>query len=212
MENIETEIYPKLREYIENLNVNYSIISESRKSQLEQIAEYLSELISKGKDINIIFICTHNSRRSHIAQLWAWAASYYFGIPNVNTFSGGTEATAFNHRSVKAMTKAGFEINEIEVGGNPVFECSLSESGEKIKSFSKEFSHSSNPQSDFIAVMVCSDADEACPFVPGAAKRFSLPYDDPKKFENTDLEEIKYDAATMLIATEIFYMFSKIKN
>ena len=113
---------------------------------------------------------------------------------------------------MKAMTNAGFEIIEIEVGGNPVFECSLSESGEKIKSFSKEFSHSSNPQSDFIAVMVCSDADEACPFVPGAAKRFSLPYDDPKKFENTDLEEIKYDAATMLIATEIFYMFSKIKN
>jgi protein-tyrosine-phosphatase len=205
-------LLPDLKKYAELASGNFNSIPEERKQQLDSIAGYLTSRVKEGKSIDMTFICTHNSRRSHIAQLWAAVTAYYYGIPNVNTYSGGTEATAFNLRSVKAMRKAGFEIDVLEEGKNPVYLCKFASEVEATKAFSKKYDHISNPQSDFIAVMVCSDADEACPFVAGAAKRFSLPYDDPKNFDDTEFEESKYDERTLQIATEIFYMFSLVKN
>jgi arsenate reductase (thioredoxin) len=201
----------QLSEYITNIISDFLPISDSRKLQLEAMSEYFTEKAEDGKNLDIIFICTHNSRRSHIAQLWAAVAAEYYEIPNVSTYSGGTEATAFNHRSVKAMQKTGYEIKMIDEGKNPIYQCSFSSEIQPTTAFSKKYDHITNPQSDFIAVMVCSDADEACPFVAGASKRFSLPYDDPKNYDDTELEESKYDERTKQIATEIFYMFSRVK-
>ena len=203
---------PQLEEYINIIISDFSSISVERKLQLETMSEYFSQQAADGKKLDMIYICTHNSRRSHIAQLWAALAAEYYCIPNVNTYSGGTEATAFNHRSVKAMQKAGYEIQMIEEGRNPIYKCSFSSEIQPTTAFSKKYDHITNPQSDFIAIMVCSDADEACPFVTGASKRFSLPYEDPKNFDDSDLEESKYDERTKQIATEIFYLFSKVNH
>ncbi|MDZ7763692.1 MAG: hypothetical protein U5K00_04605 [Melioribacteraceae bacterium] len=138
-------------------------------------------------------MCTHNSRRSHISQIWAQTAAEYYNIPNVKCYSGGTEATAFNPRAVNAMTKAGFKIEKKDNSDNPVYLVYYSDEKEPVKCFSKVYSDEFNPQKDFAAIMTCSDADENCPVVFGAEARFPIRYDDPKEFDGTELEEEKYD-------------------
>lgn len=90
-----------------------------------------------GEKAELIFICTHNSRRSHIAQVWAQTAATYYNVPNVVAYSGGTEATAFNPRAVKAMEEAGFKITKTTEGTNPVYEVRFSDDATFIKAFSK---------------------------------------------------------------------------
>ena len=71
--------------------------------------------------------------------------------------------------------------------------------------FSKKYDHSQNPQNAFAAIMVCSNADEACPFIPGADARFSLPFQDPKQHDNTPQEGRQYDERCRQIAREMLY-------
>jgi arsenate reductase len=56
--------------------------------------------------------------------------------------------------------------------------------------------------------MTCTHADENCPLVAGADVRISLPYDDPKAFDNTPLEAAKYTERVHEIGREILYAFS----
>ena len=205
------KLFPELRNYLKDRESEFDMISSERKEKLHQIAEFIKDEISVS-NAKLNFICTHNSRRSHMAQLWAAASAEYFGVDKVQTFSGGTEGTAFNPRSVKALRNAGFRIEMIEDGDNPLYSSEYAEGGEKIKSFSKKFSHEINPMEGFAAVMVCSDADEACPFVPGAKSRIAIPYDDPKAFDNTPQEEEKYAERSIQIAREMAYVFSMVSN
>ena len=52
-------------------------------------------------------------------------------------------------------------------------------------------------------------ADKQCPFVPGAALRIGLPFDDPKAFDNTPREAAMYDERCQQIARELLYVFSE---
>lgn len=200
------KLLPELRNYLKDRAAEFDMISSERKEKLDKIAEFIKKEISGG-EAKLTFICTHNSRRSHMAQLWTAASAEYFSVDKVQTFSGGIEGTAFNPRSVKALRNAGFRIEMIEDGDNPLYSSEYAEGGEKIKSFSKKFSHVINPKDGFAAVMVCSDADEACPFVPGAKSRIAIPYDDPKAFDNTPQEEEKYAERSRQIAREMAYVF-----
>ncbi|MEM9671082.1 MAG: hypothetical protein ACFB15_14955 [Cyclobacteriaceae bacterium] len=58
----------------------------------------------------------------------------------------------------------------------------------------------------FAAVIVCSDADEACPFNPEADARFFFPYEDPKQHDNTPQESKQYDERFRQIAREMLYV------
>ena len=60
--------------------------------------------------------------------------------------------------------------------------------------------------------MTCSTADEGCPFIAGAEKRFPIRYDDPKTFDGTELMNEKYTERSLEIASEMFYVFSQLKN
>jgi arsenate reductase (thioredoxin) len=203
----------QLVHFIENNIIeSFHAIPEKRKEILIKLTDFLKKKLTENKTVQIIFVCTHNSRRSHMSQLWAQAAASYYKIPHVHCFSGGTEETAFNPRSVKALQKAGFEIARISQSENPVYEIKIDDKEEPIRAFSKKFSHESNPQSEFCAVMTCTDADEACPFVPGAEARISLPYEDPKKSDDTALESETYEARSIEIAREIFYAFSRLSD
>ena len=204
-------LLPGIESYRSKLQKEKQEIGETRKKDLEQVALYIRDLAGRGKSVKLIFICTHNSRRSHMGQLWAQAASVYYNTPNVMCFSGGTEATAFNYRSVKALQKAGFEISAKEKKENTLYKLIYSTQKEPITAFSKKFSHKENPQEGFVAIMTCSDADEACPFVPGADARFSIQYEDPKIADDTEQEEKVYDERCRQIANEMFYLFSKVK-
>ncbi len=202
----------KLKKYSSEVISESDRIPEKRKSNLDEIAKYISGKISKDEEIRLVFICTHNSRRSQMAQIWAQTAAEMYDIPKFKAYSGGTEATAFNPRAVKAIKKAGFEVIEKSKGDNPVYSVKYTSGGEEIEAFSKKYSDESAPKENFAAVMVCSHADANCPYVPGAEDRISLPFDDPKEFDGTPQEEEKYDERCRDIAREIFYIFEKVER
>ncbi|MCK5458052.1 MAG: hypothetical protein KAI45_13070 [Melioribacteraceae bacterium] len=179
---------------------------------MESFADYISNKIKDGNEISLTFICTHNSRRSHMAQIWAQTSAEYYGIPNVNCYSGGTEATAFNFRAVEAVKKAGFKIEKLDESDNPIYFVYYSDDKEPLKCFSKVYNDSFNPQNDYAAIMTCSDADENCPVVFGAEARFPIRYNDPKEFDGTELEEKKYQERFDQIGTEMLLAFSNINR
>ena len=199
-----------LRSSVVQLVNEFDQIPLERKEILTSMAEYIQKHVSQFRTVNLNFICTHNSRRSHLAQIWAQTAAYYFDVSDVKCFSGGTEATAFNIRAVKAMGKAGFTIKKVKAGENPVYEVIYSNSEKPIMAFSKKYDDHHNPAKDFAAIMTCSHADENCPLVFGAAARFAITYDDPKDFDGTLLEEEKYNERVMQIGREMFYAFSRV--
>ncbi len=203
--------YNRLDETIKSLILNFDAIPADRRAILNQLTEFVEEKVKRNEKIELIFICTHNSRRSHISQIWAQAAAAFYGIENVVAYSGGTEATAFNPRAVKAMEDAGFKINATSEGPNPVYEVSFSDEANEIIVFSKKYNSKGNPTKGFAAIMTCSHADENCPVVFGMEKRISLPYDDPKDFDGTPQEAEKYDERVREIGTEILYAFSQVK-
>lgn len=201
-----------LKNTIESLIKRFDTLPADRKAILIQLAGFIQKKIKDNEKADLVFICTHNSRRSHISQIWAQAAAAFFGVPNVASYSGGTEATAFNPRAVTAMENAGFKITKKSPADNPVYEISFSDSGKKIIAFSKKFDSPTNPAKGFAAIMTCSHADENCPVVYGMEKKISLPYDDPKDFDGTPQEAQMYNERVMQIGTEILYAFSKVQH
>ncbi len=200
--------YPELIKSIDKILTQN--IQEGNKESLDKIAAYIREKQEKNEKCEIIFICTHNSRRSHLAQIWAQTAAANFEMKNIMTFSGGTEATAFNPRAVASIQRSGFKVED-SGGENPHFFLKFSDDFPAMECFSKKFSDAHNPQKGFLAVMVCDDADEACPLVPGAEARVSLPFVDPKKSDGTPEEASTYDTRSMQIAVEMYYVMSKAK-
>jgi arsenate reductase len=185
-------------------------ITPERKKILDELIDYIDSKIGNNEAVKLNFICTHNSRRSQLSQIWAQMASRYHNI-EASCYSGGVEVTAFNERAVEAIKRAGFKVDK-EGNNNPVYQISDSKTCRPLDTFSKLYNDPSNPDVGFAAIMTCSDADENCPFIPGAEKRIPLRYDDPKEFDGTPLEAQKYDERSMQIATEMFYVFSKIKK
>jgi arsenate reductase len=193
---------------IKKLVDSFAEISDERKSILYGLSEIIKNEIRENSEAKLTFICTHNSRRSHMAQVWAELAAEHYGIEGILTYSGGTEATAVYPSAVETFKEFGLNV-ELEVSGdNPHY--SLSVADKNIVLFSKEYSHDSNPQSGYTAIMVCSHADANCPIVFGAKNRVSLPYADPKDFDGTPDEKEKYMERFLEIGREILYTLSKI--
>jgi arsenate reductase len=203
------QLHPELNTYVDALQQEYKLIPEKRKSQLQALARYIAD--KKDQSVALNFICTHNSRRSHLAQIWSATAATYFGKENIQNFSGGTEATAFHINAINALERAGFQISKAE-GENPVYEVSFSEEASPMECFSKVFHHPVNPTSGFAAILTCSDADENCPFVPGAEWRLPLTYEDPKQADGTPQEAARYDERVKQIGREIFYAFNQLNK
>jgi arsenate reductase len=189
--------------------LDFSSISEERKSILQELIHYVQTQKSEGKEIHLNFICTHNSRRSQLSQLWAQTASFYYGVKTF-CYSGGVEVTAFNERAVASIKRFGFKVEQ-SGEGNPKYAVSFSENENPLIMFSKLYDDASSAQSNFAAVMTCSHADENCPFIPGANNRIPARYEDPKAFDDTELESAKYDERSKEIATEMFYVFSQVR-
>ncbi|MDX9759068.1 MAG: protein-tyrosine-phosphatase [Bacteroidota bacterium] len=184
-------------------------IPESRRARLREIATWISARAAAGELAPLIFICTHNSRRSHLSQLWAQAFAWKHGLDHVRCYSGGTEATAFHPNAVNALRTCGFDITSEEASDNPIHEVRFTSGTEVLRVRSKTFDDPENPSSGFAAVLTCSDADEACPIVPGAAARFSLPYDDPKASDGTPDAARVYLGRSLRIAAEMLYMLQE---
>jgi arsenate reductase len=204
-------LLPTLQQTVTKLISDFDTISDDRKPILKELTDFVTERKKSNQRSDLNFICTHNSRRSHMAQIWAQTAAYYFGIENIQTYSGGTEATAFNPKAVNAMRFAGFEISVIEDGSNPKYSVQYSSDAPTLTVFSKKYDDAFNVSKDFAAVMTCSHADENCPLIIGAAKRIALTYDDPKNFDGTPQESEKYLERVYEIGREILFAFSQVK-
>lgn len=207
----KNEMLPSLTPTVERLTKEFDQIPFQRKDILAQLTRFVESKAKAGQKVSLNFICTHNSRRSHLAQIWAQTAAYYYKVPGVACFSGGTEATAFNPRAVKAMQEAGFDIAKFKEGDNPIYKVNFAANVEPIVAFSKTYDDPFNHNNDFAAVMTCSHADENCPFVPGATARIALTYDDPKNFDGTPQEAAKYAERVNDIGREILFAFSQVK-
>ena len=201
-----------IKGYLDQLVTQFGTIPNERKEILQQISAYIRSKQEQNKPINLVYICTHNSRRSHLGQIWAKVASHYYNIANVNTYSGGTEATAFNINAINALGRVGFNIQKTTDSANPVYHVYHSDGDEPSVCFSKVYDHPHNPVSEFAAIMTCSDAEENCPFIPGVELRVGTTYDDPKAFDNTPLQDEKYDERCKQIALETLYAFSLVIN
>lgn len=201
-------IFAEISNTISTLDI--SSISEERKTVLQPLADFINAKITTNETINLNFICTHNSRRSHLSQIWAQAIAAHKGINNLFCYSGGTEATAMFPMVGKILEKQGFKINQLSQTENPVYGVMYAKNSHPVICFSKTFEDSFNPASRFAAIMTCSSADEGCPFVPGCEKRVAITFEDPKAFDNTPQQQEKYLERSVQIATEMLYVFSKV--
>ena len=202
--------YSVLNGFISNLDAK-SITTE-RKQTLSPLVEYIQGKMAKKEPIRLNFICTHNSRRSHLSQIWAQTMAHHFGVGNVSCYSGGTEATALFPMVASTLANTGFEVRMLSEGKNPVYGIKFSENEHPVICFSKRMDDDFNPKSDFAAIMTCSQADEGCPFVPGAEKRIPIMYEDPKAFDDKPQQAEKYSERSKQIATEMLYVFSQIQK
>ncbi|KQK27487.1 hypothetical protein AR438_00090 [Chryseobacterium aquaticum] len=193
----------------EILSKNFKEISSERKILLEKLANHIQEKLNSNKEINLVYVCTHNSRRSHLGQVWAKVAADFYGF-TINTFSAGTEATAFNQNAIDALISTGFRVEKLDETSNPKYEVIFGEGKSNI-CFSKTIDDKTLPKENFVAVMTCGDADENCPFIPGCDLRIGTTYFDPKSYDNTVLQNEKYTERSNQIAMECLYVFSLIK-
>jgi arsenate reductase len=203
-------LYPDLASYVAALQADKDDIPAERKAVLERLAGLVRVRTAAREIAKLTFICTHNSRRSQMAQVWAQTAAQHFSVPCVEAYSGGTEASAFNPRAVAALQRAGFRVDTSEEGGNPVSNVRFADDMDPIECFSKVYHRPPNPTQGFLAVMTCSQADRDCPLVLGAIERIAIPYDDPKSFDGTEQEAAKYDERCRQIGREMLYVFSRV--
>ncbi len=203
---------PVLDKYIRQRVAEFEQIPQDRQAVLRQLARYIEQQQAAGKPAQLTFICTHNSRRSHLAQIWGAVAAAYYHINTVATYSGGTESTAFNSRAVAALQRAGFQIEATGEDSNPRYQVTSNPNSSPQVCYSKIYSAETNPQKNFCAVMTCSDADARCPIVPGAEQRIAIPYEDPKAADGTPAEAAAYDERCAQIAREMLFVCAQIKG
>jgi arsenate reductase len=202
-----------LRPEIEAALAEWDRIPAERRSELEKVADFVRSKVDAEKRARLTFICTHNSRRSHLSQIWAQTAAAWYGVPGIETFSGGTEATACHPRTVRALRRAGFSVvNPTPGRDNPRYLVQFAEDASPLEAFSKVYDQGGNPEAGFVAVMTCAAADQSCPLVAGSALRVAIPYVDPKVADGTDREEAAYDERSRQIAREMLYLMSRVKD
>lgn len=191
-------------------NISFLPISEIRKEILYPFIDYLQKKIDKNELIRINYICSHNSRRSHLGQIWMQTLAKYFNINSITTYSGGTEATSIALPIIQTLEHQGFEIQKLSEGQNPIYAIKFDSTCHPIIGFSKKYDNKFNPNSSFAAIMTCSEADGGCPFVAGSEIRIPITYEDPKISDNTDKQSEVYLTRSNQIASEIYYILSKL--
>lgn len=186
-------------------------IALERKQSLNKLAEILSKELKATNKVNILFICTHNSRRSQFSQVWCQYIAEMFEFNNITCYSGGTEVTSVYPQVIDTLKEHGFHITSSSELDNPVYQLGKDDE-KKMSLFSKLYFDPSIPEKDFVAILTCDEANEMCPNIPGAKIRFPLSYVDPKFSDNTPNQNIEYKHTSTTIAGEMYYVFSKIKE
>lgn len=195
-----------LKSLIDSLQT--STIEPERTLVLNDLAMQIARKLRNGR-VSINFICTHNSRRSHLSQIWAQTMAAYYGLDSIDCYSGGTEATALFPKVAETLEKQGFMVLKLSQEYNPVYAIRYSDKHLPVVAFSKAYDHPFNPAAGYTAVMTCDSANEACPVVFGAEARFALLYVDPKLSDGKPEMDEVYAKRSLQIASEMKYLFWK---
>ncbi len=190
---------------------HFENISNDRKNILQPLIDYIQVKVNSKKPVNLNFICTHNSRRSHLSQVWAQTSASFYNIDNVHCYSGGTQETALFPKVAETLSNQGFQILKIAGSNNPIYAIKFDKNCLPIIGFSKKYDDPFNPVSNFAAILTCSQADDGCPFIAGAEKRMPITYEDPKISDGTTNQTEVYQQRSIEIATEMMYVFSQIQ-
>lgn len=190
---------PSLQRHAELLSTSFEMIEPAHYQSIDRLSSWIAENCRNDQPLAVITTCTGNSRRSILSAMMGNLAAAYCGLDNVRFYSGGTKPSAFNQRTIATLQQIGFSVEptgaEADRGepqtANPIYRVSWGQGLEAVE-FSKRYNDNFNPQKNFAAVMVCSDADAECPTVAGAALRVSMMFDDPKVYDGGRLEPIKY--------------------
>ena len=110
----------------------------------------------------VLFICTHNSARSQMAEGLLRA----LGGGRFEAASAGTEARGVHPFAIQAMGEVGIDIAQHE---------------------SKTLEGYVGEPFDLV-ITVCDDAAEACPIFPNARERRHWSFPDPSRVEGSDAE------------------------
>lgn len=110
----------------------------------------------------VLFLCTHNSCRSQMAE---GVVNHFLG-QRFQAFSAGTEATSVNPRAIAAMNEIGIDISWHSSKTMDEF------AGEKF---------------DYV-ITLCGDANEKCPLFFGGVERMHMGFTDPTKANGTEEE------------------------
>ncbi|MHC5352977.1 arsenate-mycothiol transferase ArsC [Myroides sp. LJL115] len=204
-------MYPKLYTFIDAILGSVPIEHE-RNELVQPLIYFIQDKVNKGLPIDLNFICTHNSRRSHLCQIWMQVAASYYDIPKLRCYSGGTQQTALYPMVATVLKKQGLNVFKITETQNPIYAIKSSDNAVPIICFSKKYEDTFNPSSGYAAVLTCSQADHGCPFIVGAEKRIPITYEDPKAFDTTKNQEEGYFKRSFEIAREMFYILSQIKK
>lgn len=204
-------MYKRISNYLQERANEFQLIEPERKVRLEQLAGHVLQKQQKLEDCQLLFVCTHNSRRSHFGQVFAALGAAYYGLKRLGVHSGGTEATQVHPHTLEALERIGFVIKHSGTTENRVYECFFSNEL-KVSCFSKRYDHASIPNEKLVAVMTCTDAEQNCPFVPGTELRLGLPYEDPRHHDGTASAAAAYDKTRDHIAREMLFVFDQVKK
>jgi arsenate reductase len=113
----------------------------------------------------VLFLCTHNSARSQMAEGFLRA----LGGDRFVAASAGTEQTTVNPLAIRVMAERG-----IDLSGHT----------------SKRYDGLVDERWDYL-ITVCDDANERCPFMPGAHRRLHWSFRDPSRATGSDDERLR---------------------
>jgi len=198
-----------LNQKINALEAEVEEISLQRKRILDQIITYIRKQQSNNQTVQLMFVCTHNSRRSQFGQIWALILADFYGI-ELTAYSGGTEVTKVHPTVIDVFKRLGVDITPVDNEKNQKYRLSIG--GVKYPIYSKLYDDKSNPSKDFIAVMTCSEAAENCPYIHGCLNRIPLSYEDPKVYDGTKKEQSAYKKTSNKLAREMIYIFHRLTS
>ncbi len=206
------KLYPIINEYVRDFPGEFRKIPEDRRYRLNEIIYFLEEQEKNNAPWQLLFVSTNQSSISQMAQVWAKAASYYFGFTNFDSYSGGINPDEISVSTITTLEKAGFIVYKNEINGTGVYRIKYSYNLKPIIAFPKKIEHVKNPYSDFMAVIVDENAEINIQKIKGTYHRLFLDYEDPIGYEGSELEDQMYEESCKRVAVEMFYVFSKLRK
>ena len=206
------KLYPILNEYVRDFPDEFRKIPEDRRYRLNEIIYFLKEQEENNAPLQLTFIGTNQSSVSQMAQVWSKTAAYYFGYPELQSFSSGIKSNEISVNAITTLEKAGFIIYKSNIDGVDVYRVKYSNNLEPIVTFSKKIGHMKNPDTDYMAVFVEENADLNISNLKGTYNRLLLSYNDPIGYDGSGLENQFYEESCKTVAIEMFYVFSQLRK